>query len=87
MAGVSVGEGSTPPTPPNASALMAGHQNEREEGKHEAVSQVLAANAEPVNELAVQVRYEPYVREEQMGLIVALIEKDLSEPYSIFTYR
>ena len=31
--------------------------------------------------------YEVYSGESQMPPIIALIEKDLSEPYSIFTYR
>ena len=31
--------------------------------------------------------YEVYREESQMPQIVALIEKDLSEPYSVFTYR
>eukprot|EP00930_Biecheleria_cincta_P042238 TRINITY_DN29057_c0_g1_i1.p1 TRINITY_DN29057_c0_g1~~TRINITY_DN29057_c0_g1_i1.p1 ORF type:complete len:241 (-),score=30.65 TRINITY_DN29057_c0_g1_i1:139-828(-) len=33
------------------------------------------------------VRYEPYKDETDMPGIVTLIEKDLSEPYSVFTYR
>ena len=33
------------------------------------------------------VRLETYRNEEQLPLIQSLIEKDLSEPYSIFTYR
>mmetsp|Transcript_33441 Transcript_33441/g.77674 ORF Transcript_33441/g.77674 Transcript_33441/m.77674 type:complete len:241 (+) Transcript_33441:31-753(+) len=33
------------------------------------------------------VRFEPYKDETDMPGIVELIEKDLSEPYSIFTYR
>lgn len=36
---------------------------------------------------SLPIRYVQYEREEQMALVVALIEKDLSEPYSIFTYR
>ena len=31
--------------------------------------------------------YKTFDREEEMADIVALINKDLSEPYSIFTYR
>jgi peptide alpha-N-acetyltransferase len=47
-----------------------------------------AAVAAPLdNELGVEVTFEPFVRESQMGPIVSMIEKDLSEPYSIFTYR
>lgn len=29
----------------------------------------------------------PYTDEEQLTLLIPLIEKDLSEPYSIYTYR
>jgi peptide alpha-N-acetyltransferase len=35
----------------------------------------------------VKVEYLTYSKESQMLEVVALIEKDLSEPYSIFTYR
>ncbi|KAH6568728.1 hypothetical protein BASA50_002778 [Batrachochytrium salamandrivorans] len=31
--------------------------------------------------------YEPYVSEEQLPQMAALIDKDLSEPYSAYTYR
>merc|ERR1711990_251811 len=34
-----------------------------------------------------EIVYEAWKDETQMPLIVALIEKDLSEPYSVFTYR
>lgn len=33
------------------------------------------------------VEYRAYTREEQMEEVVKLIEADLSEPYSVFTYR
>jgi len=35
----------------------------------------------------VNVRYDTYTDESQLSAIVKLMEKDLSEPYSIFTYR
>ncbi len=35
----------------------------------------------------MQVRYEVYQSEEKLGEMVKLIEADLSEPYSIYTYR
>lgn len=35
----------------------------------------------------VKVSYEPYQDETQMPIIMGLIDKDLSEPYSVFTYR
>lgn len=38
-------------------------------------------------EQAGDVEYVTYSGEEQLPLIVDLIKKDLSEPYSIFTYR
>merc|ERR1712178_178359 len=38
-------------------------------------------------EEAEEVRYEPWKDETQMPMVMGLIEKDLSEPYSIFTYR
>ncbi|CAE8639700.1 unnamed protein product [Polarella glacialis] len=34
-----------------------------------------------------EIRYVPYRDESDMPAIVGLIEKDLSEPYSVFTYR
>eukprot|EP00933_Yihiella_yeosuensis_P022361 TRINITY_DN17606_c0_g2_i1.p1 TRINITY_DN17606_c0_g2~~TRINITY_DN17606_c0_g2_i1.p1 ORF type:complete len:221 (+),score=44.10 TRINITY_DN17606_c0_g2_i1:85-747(+) len=34
-----------------------------------------------------EIRFEPYRDERDMPGVVALIEKDLSEPYSVFTYR
>jgi hypothetical protein len=52
-----------------------------------------AAEAEPatVDEPAfpadAEVRYEQYASELQLPLMQRLIEKDLSEPYSVFTYR
>ena len=36
---------------------------------------------------AIKVEYTNYSKESEMLDIVAMIEKDLSEPYSIFTYR
>ncbi|KAJ8331423.1 hypothetical protein QVD99_001697 [Batrachochytrium dendrobatidis] len=36
---------------------------------------------------APTVIYEPYASEEQLPQMTALIEKDLSEPYSVYTYR
>jgi N-alpha-acetyltransferase 30 len=33
------------------------------------------------------IRYKKYKDETQMPLIINLITKDLSEPYSIYTYR
>eukprot|EP00960_Hanusia_phi_P073553 768036-Hanusia_phi.AAC.6 len=33
------------------------------------------------------ITYKTFSKEEEMAEIVALIDKDLSEPYSIFTYR
>lgn len=35
----------------------------------------------------VEVRYVVYEDERQLGPIMALVDRDLSEPYSIFTYR
>jgi len=35
----------------------------------------------------IQVEYIHYENETQMGAIMSLIQKDLSEPYSIYTYR
>jgi len=35
----------------------------------------------------IEIQYVRYTNESQLKLIQALIEKDLSEPYSIFTYR
>ncbi len=35
----------------------------------------------------VSVRYETYQSEEHLHDLIELIGKDLSEPYSIFTYR
>lgn len=34
-----------------------------------------------------EVSYVPYSGEEQLPLISALVDRDLSEPYSIYTYR
>ena len=36
---------------------------------------------------AEAITYEPYRSEDQLLLLMALVAKDLSEPYSIFTYR
>jgi N-alpha-acetyltransferase 30 len=33
------------------------------------------------------VHYAGYTGERQLGAIMALVDRDLSEPYSIFTYR
>ena len=52
-----------------------------------ATAATAAVAALPDNELSLEIAFEPFVRESQMGPIVSLIEKDLSEPYSIFTYR
>merc|ERR1712010_411998 len=42
----------------------------------------------PTMELRVEdVEYSQWKDETQMPLVMGLIEKDLSEPYSIFTYR
>ena len=35
----------------------------------------------------MKIKYEPYKGEEELHEIIALVEKDLSEPYSIFVYR
>ena len=43
--------------------------------------------AKEVNKLEVDIQYTKYTHEAQMTELVAMIEKDLSEPYSIFTYR
>jgi peptide alpha-N-acetyltransferase len=50
----------------------------------EGAGEVGAANAKADD---VVVEYRTYSKEEEMLEVVALIEKDLSEPYSIFTYR
>eukprot|EP01121_Diplochlamys_sp_Union-15-3_P001065 TRINITY_DN1092_c0_g1_i1.p1 TRINITY_DN1092_c0_g1~~TRINITY_DN1092_c0_g1_i1.p1 ORF type:complete len:191 (+),score=27.68 TRINITY_DN1092_c0_g1_i1:43-573(+) len=34
-----------------------------------------------------EIRYEHYTKEEQMKPIMSLMEKDLSEPYCVYTYR
>jgi N-alpha-acetyltransferase 30 len=34
-----------------------------------------------------KLEYRPYTGEEQLDDMIALIERDLSEPYSIYTYR
>lgn len=34
-----------------------------------------------------EIEYSSYIGEEQISELMALIDKDLSEPYSIFTYR
>lgn len=39
------------------------------------------------NTLEVKIDYVKYTHEAQMTELIAMIEKDLSEPYSIFTYR
>ena len=44
-------------------------------------------DAVPAAAAAARVVYEPFRDESQMREIVALIERDLSEPYSVFTYR
>ena len=35
----------------------------------------------------LKIEFEAYETEDQLPLLQGLIEKDLSEPYSIFTYR
>jgi len=45
----------------------------------------LSSSLSPPSPLAIE--YVPYTSERQLPLIQRLIEKDLSEPYSIFTYR
>ena len=37
--------------------------------------------------MAAQVEYRQYSSEEELVNLMALIEKDLSEPYSVYTYR
>ena len=46
----------------------------------------VAVSPEPTNDLD-SIRYVVYESEEQMPDIIRLITKDLSEPYSIYTYR
>uniref|UniRef100_A0A7S0S692 N-acetyltransferase domain-containing protein n=1 Tax=Mantoniella antarctica TaxID=81844 RepID=A0A7S0S692_9CHLO len=47
-----------------------------------------AASAPGANPTLADVRFEQYVDEEtQMGMLMDLIDTELSEPYSIFTYR
>ena len=38
-------------------------------------------------DMAGDVRYEAYQGEEQLPMIAGIVDKDLSEPYSIYTYR
>ncbi|XP_053680732.1 N-alpha-acetyltransferase 30A [Anopheles nili] len=44
-------------------------------------------NADAADPTPVEITYEVYESERQMPAIMALIQKDLSEPYSIYTYR
>lgn len=37
--------------------------------------------------LEARIKYVGYSSEKQLGAIMALVDRDLSEPYSIFTYR
>lgn len=37
--------------------------------------------------LAQDLVYEPFAGEQDLDLMLSLIEKDLSEPYSVYTYR
>eukprot|EP00931_Biecheleriopsis_adriatica_P067452 TRINITY_DN41593_c0_g1_i1.p1 TRINITY_DN41593_c0_g1~~TRINITY_DN41593_c0_g1_i1.p1 ORF type:complete len:215 (+),score=48.76 TRINITY_DN41593_c0_g1_i1:66-710(+) len=46
-----------------------------------------ASDSTKAAEMPDDIRYEPYRDECDMPGIVTLIEKDLSEPYSVFTYR
>ncbi|KAL3698974.1 hypothetical protein R1sor_016996 [Riccia sorocarpa] len=46
-----------------------------------------ASPPEGIEENSSQITYTSYRDETQLGPIMALIDKELSEPYSIFTYR
>ena len=48
----------------------------------------LSSNQIPLNgQESSEIVYVPYVSENQLQLIMDLIDSDLSEPYSIYTYR
>lgn len=52
-----------------------------------ATSSILAMTPPSSREHAARVEIVPYSGEHRLRHIKALIDKDLSEPYSIFTYR
>lgn len=56
-------------------------------GKEEPSSQVAGPAAASGGKVASDVRYIVYTDENQLAPIMALVDRDLSEPYSIFTYR
>lgn len=45
------------------------------------------ATPEPEQSPPQDIKYVQYANEDQLHLVVDLIKKDLSEPYSVFTYR
>mgnify|MGYP000668625405 CR=1 FL=1 len=51
------------------------------------VDAAVAAVEETTGKTQTPVRYVSYEGEEQLPSIMALVDDELSEPYSIFTYR
>lgn len=43
--------------------------------------------SDPGGSTSSQLRFSTYASEESLASIIALVQKDLSEPYSVFTYR
>lgn len=59
-------------------------ENDKDESPHEEISELVA---EVSLKDKTSITYIQYSDETQMPLIMRLIQKDLSEPYSIYTYR
>ena len=64
----------------SAQSLDNRQQNLQQDAEEEVTSNLAAVSLTPVT-------YLSYSNETQMPLIMRLIQKDLSEPYSIYTYR
>ncbi|XP_035891164.1 N-alpha-acetyltransferase 30A-like [Anopheles stephensi] len=90
-------EGKSQPTTSTTTALLGvgatSEKNESTDGQNvpeepPATDAALAAAVESKPALTpMEITYQVYESERQMPAIMALIQKDLSEPYSIYTYR
>lgn len=48
----------------------------------------MASNSTTIDQSTVErLKYVPYTSESQMKWVTSLIDQDLSEPYTVYTYR
>ncbi|XP_059620728.1 uncharacterized protein LOC132264506 [Phlebotomus argentipes] len=77
----------TPEGAEEAQAAAPPEENHREEESRVACDTAPPVAEEPQDPALPTIEYEEYKSELQMPDIMRLIQKDLSEPYSIYTYR